>query len=268
MAEQRLFHATIKNPNSNETEYEAFYKAHKVGDVRQDAGNRHVSRGKREAFTVNHENLTNRPTEFYDRLKDVESKKVVKHDKVPGLGHRWEVQSEDDSPFGAAPVDGGGVPPSLQDFPDANCFTREDGECIAQSCMHAATPDDDDRVGLPEDPDEYDKPLYGSTRGWDLNIRAKPEFYDVGAMLMSEDPIGEMTRQDRVHAIGGFDIPLGSEKPKENGKRTDSGELIVPTEDERERELEILKQDPATYDKGDDEVRAADSRSQAVAYFI
>jgi hypothetical protein len=337
MAEKRLFHATIKNPNNNQTDYEAFYEAHTVNHVRQDAGNRHVARGNRDAFTVEHDNLTRNPTEFYRRLGEAENKGVVKHEKVKGLGRRWEVQKdEDSSPFGKAADDNGGVPPSLHNFPDdeegwsakdeenfrANEEWRKredqmaaDGYFLEQDfgeptqeelgahykameenypssdqyCDRLDAQTDDDRVGLPDDEDDYEssninpdeligdaddiisyESSYHRPQDWNLNLRAKPEFYDIGAIMMSDDPIAEMTRQDHMHAVGGFEVPLGSENPpKENGKKPNTGDLKIPTIEELDRELEILKRDPATYEHGlDEEEVKAYSRSYAVAYFI
>jgi hypothetical protein len=286
MAEKRLFHATIKNPNNNETDYEAFYEAHTVNHVRQDAGNRHVARGNREAFTVEHDNLTRNPTEFYRRLGEAENKGSVKHEKVKGLGRRWEVQKdEDENPFGIAPDSDGGVPPSLQ---GDEWYTPRAASDEEVENYRASSPDDD-RVGLPDDEDDYEasninsdelsgdagdiisyESSYHRPQDWNLNLRAKPEFYDVGAMLLSEDPIAEMTRQDHMHAVGGFEVPVGSENPpKENGKKSNTGDLKIPTIEELDRELEILKRDPATYEHGlgEEEVKAY-SRSHAVAYFI
>lgn len=129
MPEKRLFHATIKNEDNGKTDYEAFYEAHTVGDVRQDAGRRYTARGNNQAYTVKHETLTGNPTEFYNRLSEAEKRAAVKHEKVPGLGRRWEVQKdEDDSPFGIAAASNGG----------------------------AFMQNDDDRVGLPADDDNYE----------------------------------------------------------------------------------------------------------------
>lgn len=258
MAEKRLFHATIQNPQSNETDYEAFYEAHTVNSVRGDAGRQFMASGKYkgQAFTVKHENLTKKPTEFYDRLKSAESTKKVVPARVKGLGQRWEVQ-ENEIPFVTAAVEGG----YQDDFPaDKYGWSAEDESKFRRLNLNSAQ-DDDDRVGLPDDEDDYNEDYHQSPRqydaskinddkladeplGWDLNIRAKPEFYDVGAIANAEDSLDEMARQDHMYALGGFGIP--NEEKKE-----DTGEL--PKIEDLDATLEKLRRDPASYAEYDTE---------------
>lgn len=210
MAEKRFYKMTGKNANGRNVE--AYYAGHGLDKIRLDAAE------DAGAFPSDITHKTMKATEFYDELDRTEASKRVKSSKVRGIGRKWVVEEEemeeDSEPYGdpcnePPPGDGiyrdaNGVP--LNPFLDDNLLKAfEDA-----GYPHIPNQIEDDRVGLPDDDDEYE-----------------------------ED---EVKRYYGKYAIGGYPV-----SPDEKEDKYDTGKLEIPTEEQQKAELERLRKDPNTY---------------------
>jgi len=283
MAEKRYKSFVVIGDDDAKTTREFFYigsgENRSAEAMRQDALDYYEENFQNTWFPEisNQRNYNTNPQEFTDKVVELQRTGQVEYTKIPKLGERWIfTPATEETPTNDEQETATIVPPaSVQ---NNEWYTPSQNAELTGQTLGAET--EDDRVGLPEDEDDYedearifspslmditqfsgtpgDEYISGDDPGDENDVRDTDE---LPVTHPAVDHPADQDTPDLVQLIGGFHIDNENkdadkkqqDRPAETTKK-DSGQL--PTPEEMDAELRRLRENPRTDKHTNDELKA------------